>query len=179
MRTYGPAYKYRTLNQHKQRRDHASTMRQSLTAAVVGVRQHAVAVLKAARILISLVFAFPVGAHSQHLGNQIDATIASPDMYEVLLENEHVRVVRYRIGPGERDQLHTHPAKVSYIVSGGTLRITLASGESFIVEEDTDSATWLGAIGSHYAENIGMTAVQIVLVEIKFVDGESNGDSDE
>jgi len=123
--------------------------------------------LKIKILFITLAVAYAASSYSQHSSQQIDPVIVSPEMYEVLLENEHVRVIRYRIEPGERDELHTHPAKVSYIVSGGSLRITTASGESFIVEEDTDSATWLEAIGRHYAENIGMTAVKIVLIEIK------------
>ncbi len=107
---------------------------------------------------------------AQEDAEPIDPVVVSPDMYEMLLENEHVRVVRYRIGPGERDEWHTHPAKASYVVSGGTLRITLADGSSFVVEEDTDSATWLGAVGRHYAENIGESTIQIVFVETKAVE---------
>lgn len=101
---------------------------------------------------------------------QIDPVTSSPDMYRVLLENEHVRVVRYQLEPGERDEWHTHPAKVSYVITGGTLRITLADRNSFVVDEHTDSASWLGAIGKHYGENIGSDTVRIILVEIKSVD---------
>ncbi len=54
----------------------------------------------------------------------IDPVSVSPDKYKVLLENNQVRVVEYSIKPGERDQPHTHPPKVSYVVNGGSLRIT-------------------------------------------------------
>lgn len=101
---------------------------------------------------------------------QIDPTVVSPEMYKVLLENEHVRVVSYEILPGQQDQWHTHPAKVSYVVSGGTLRIHLDDGSSFVVDEKTDNAGWMGSVGKHYAENIGQTVVKIVLVEVKSVD---------
>ena len=43
----------------------------------------------------------------------IDAATASPDRFKVLLENQHVRVLEYVLLPGEQDQWHTHPAKVS------------------------------------------------------------------
>ena len=99
--------------------------------------------------------------------DHIDPTEVSPDKYRVLLENEHVRVLEYRINPGQKEAWHTHPPKVSYIVSGGTLRITTEGGDSFVVSEDSDNAAWMGAVGRHFGENIGTTPVRIVLVEIK------------
>jgi quercetin dioxygenase-like cupin family protein len=97
----------------------------------------------------------------------VDAVSASPDRFKVLLENPHVRVVEYVLLPGERDHWHTHPPKVSYVVSGGTLRITTEEGQSFLTDEKTGSATWMDALGRHYGQNVGKTAVRIVLVEIK------------
>ena len=97
----------------------------------------------------------------------IDAVAVSPDRFKVLLENPHVRVVEYVLLPGERDQWHTHPPKMSYVVSGGTLRITTDDGKSFLTEEKAGSATWMDTLGRHFATNVGKTAVRIVLVEIK------------
>jgi quercetin dioxygenase-like cupin family protein len=102
---------------------------------------------------------------------EIDPVKVSPDLYEVQLENEHVRVIEYSIPPGEKDNWHTHPAKVSYVVSGGSLRITTAEGESFVVQEETGSSSWFGAVGKHFGENVGATTVQIVFTEIKGVKG--------
>ena len=99
--------------------------------------------------------------------NHIDPTVVSPDKYTVLLENEHVRVVEYLLQPGEKDTWHTHPPKVSYVVSGGSLRITLDGGESFVVEEVSGSAAWMGALDRHFGENIGATPVRITFIEIK------------
>jgi quercetin dioxygenase-like cupin family protein len=98
---------------------------------------------------------------------QIDAVSVSPDRFKVLLENKHVRVIEYVLLPGERDQWHTHPPKVSYVVTGGTLRITTEDGQSFLTDEKTGSATWMDTLGRHYAQNVGKTPVRIVLVEIK------------
>ena len=98
---------------------------------------------------------------------QIDAVAASPAQFRVLLNNEHVRVVEYVLQPGQRDQWHTHPPKVSYIVEGGTLRIHLEDGTSFLSEETQGEAVWMGALPRHYAENVGSTPVRIVLMEVK------------
>jgi len=100
----------------------------------------------------------------------IDPAVVSPTMNTVLLENEYVRVIEYQINPGEKDIWHTHPAKVSYVISGGSLRITTEEGESFIVEEEANSASWFGTVGKHYGENVGNTPVRIVFVEIKGID---------
>ena len=78
--------------------------------------------------VFTLVISAPVLGQSQP--GEIDPVEVSPDMYHIQLENEHVRVVEYQIAPGERDNWHTHPAKVSYVVSGGSLRITTEEGES-------------------------------------------------
>ena len=99
--------------------------------------------------------------------NHIDPTAVSPDNYSVLLENDHVRVVEYLLQPGEKDTWHTHPPKVSYVVSGGSLRITLDGGDSFVVEEVSGSAAWMGALDRHFGENIGATPVRITFIEIK------------
>jgi len=104
---------------------------------------------------------------AQQQPGHIDPVLVSPDIYTVLLENEHVRVLEYRILPGEKEAWHTHPPKVAYIVSGGKLRITKEDGDSFVVEEDSDNVAWMNAVGRHFGENIGTTPVRIVLVEIK------------
>ena len=100
----------------------------------------------------------------------LDPTVVSPDMYTVLFENEHVRVVEYKIGPGERDNWHAHPPKVSYVVEAGRLQITTAAGESFAVGEERGSVRWLGTVGRHFGENIGERPVRIMFVEVKGAD---------
>jgi len=97
----------------------------------------------------------------------IEVTEVSPDIYTVLLENEHVRVLEYLIEPGQKEAWHTHRPKVSYIISGGMLRITTADGDSFVVDEKSGYTAWMGAVGRHFGENIGTTAIRIVLVELK------------
>ena len=119
-------------------------------------------------MVISLFLAVVSSAVSaQTPTDEIDPVVVSPDMYKELLENEHVRVVEYEILPGQKDNWHTHPAKVSYVVAGGSLRITPEQGESFIVEEKTGSTIWFEAVGKHFGENVGQTPVRIVFVEIK------------
>ncbi len=119
--------------------------------------------------ILFVIFILTLSAHStaQQQPDHTDPTEVSPEKYTVLLENEHVRVVEYVIKPGAKDVWHTHPPKVSYIVSGGKLRITPEGADSFVVEENSGNAAWMSALGRHFGENVGTTPIRIVLVEIK------------
>lgn len=97
----------------------------------------------------------------------LDGIKVSPQNFKILLENEFVRIVEYSLMPGEKDNLHTHPPKSGYVVSGGTLRIYPEDGEAFISDEKTGDTFWSDYVGKHYDENIGSTTVKIVLTEIK------------
>ena len=118
-------------------------------------------------LVVSIILVLSAITAAQLTPDHVDPTEVSPDKYTVLLENEHVRVLEYRIEPGEKEVWHTHPPKVSYIVSGGKLRITPESGDSFIVDEESGNATWMGAVGPHFGENVGTTPIRIALIEIK------------
>jgi beta-alanine degradation protein BauB len=114
-------------------------------------------------LTISVVSSETVFAQSE----EIDPATVSPEMYKVILDNQFVRVVDYQIPVGSKDNWHTHPAKASYVVKGGKLKITTDTDESFTVNEETGTASWFGAVGLHTAENVGDTPVHIVFVEIK------------
>ena len=98
-----------------------------------------------------------------------DPVPVSPDRYRVLVDNSEVRVVEYVLRPGERDDWHTRPARVSYVVSGGTLRITRADGTSSVADERQATTQLMNTSGRHYATNIGKTPVRVVLTEVKNV----------
>jgi quercetin dioxygenase-like cupin family protein len=97
----------------------------------------------------------------------IDALTASPANFKLLSENKYVRVLEYTLNPREKDQWHTHPAKSSYIVSGGSLKIYLENGDSILSNETAGTALWMDHVGKHYVENTGNTTVKIILTEIK------------
>ncbi len=121
---------------------------------------------KFTKLVVPLSLAFPSAVAAQQ-PLEIDAVAASPDKFTVLLENAHVRVVEYVLKPGEQDAWHTHPPKVSYVLSTGTLRITLEDGTSFLTHEQAGTAGWMDSLGRHYGENVGETPVRILLVEVK------------
>ena len=110
-------------------------------------------------------------AAAQHASQEVDGLAASPDNFRLVLENEQVRILEYHIDPGVRDRPHTHPPRVSHVISGGTLRIRLATGETFDVTEGAGETHWSGAAPLHDTENIGNTPIRILLIEVKPGDG--------
>lgn len=101
------------------------------------------------------------------IASTIDALKASPANFKLLLDNEYVRVLEYTLDAGKKDKWHTHPAKSSYVVSGGQLKVYPENGEIIMAEEKEGTASWLNAVGKHYVENIGKTPIKIILTEIK------------
>jgi ketosteroid isomerase-like protein/quercetin dioxygenase-like cupin family protein len=97
----------------------------------------------------------------------IDVLKTSPANFKLLLENEYVRVLEYSLNPGEKDSPHTHPAKSSYVIAGGKIKVYLENGEPIVVDEQAGTASWMGYVGKHYVENIGSTTVKIIITEVK------------
>jgi ketosteroid isomerase-like protein/quercetin dioxygenase-like cupin family protein len=97
----------------------------------------------------------------------IDVVKVSPDNYNVLLENDQVRVVQYTLKPGQKDNPHTHPPRTSYIVSGGKLRVYPEGKEPVEFVEVAGQTEWSEYSGKHYVENIGKTTFISVLTEVK------------
>jgi quercetin dioxygenase-like cupin family protein len=84
----------------------------------------------------------------------------------VKLENSRVRVLESILEPGDKEQLHSHPAYVTYVVSGGKIRNHFADGKVAEVELKTGDVTYRDGL-THWAENIGTTPLHVVLVELK------------
>src|SRR5436309_4272165 len=101
-------------------------------------------------ILISLLAVLWATAQAQ------DPVKTSPQYYKVLLENDQVRVLEYRLKPGEKEAMHSHPAGVVYVLSGAKLKFSFPDGRT---EERTAAAGetfWRDSI-THAVENVGDT----------------------
>lgn len=85
---------------------------------------------------------------------------------KVKLENSHVRVLESVLAPGEKEQMHSHPAYVTYVISGGKLRNHTADGKTVEAELKDGDVIYRDAI-THWAENIGTTPIHVLLVEMK------------
>src|SRR5579862_4903781 len=58
----------------------------------------------------------------------MDPVVVNAKMEHVKLENGRVRVIDGVLQPGDREQMHSHPAFVTYIVAGSKVRNHFADG---------------------------------------------------
>jgi quercetin dioxygenase-like cupin family protein len=105
-----------------------------------------------------LFFATPVLAQ--------DPTVVDADKYVVDFENDYVRVLRITYAPGEKSVMHEHPAGVSVMLAGGTIRMHLPDGTSEDLVSTDGEAMWMDGV-THLPENVGDGNVEVILVEMK------------
>jgi beta-alanine degradation protein BauB len=84
----------------------------------------------------------------------------------VKLDNSRVRVFESVLQPGEKEEMHSHPAYVTYVIAGGKLRNHLADGKVSEAELKTGDALYREPL-THWAENIGTTPIDVLIVEVK------------
>ncbi len=103
-----------------------------------------------------------------------DALIAAPNHHRLLFENERVRILEVRIGPGQLVPVHTHrwPSAVCVVSSSDFIRCDAAGNVLF------DSRTagpppskpivqWTEALPPHSVENIGKSEILLFTTELK------------
>lgn len=83
------------------------------------------------------------------------------------LENSRVRVLEATIKPGDKENTHSHPSYVIYVVAGGKFRNHAADGTVTDGEFKTGDVIYRDPITQHWAENTGDTTIRLVLVELK------------
>jgi quercetin dioxygenase-like cupin family protein len=96
-----------------------------------------------------------------------DPVKVAPDHFTVLLENERVRVLDFHTAAGVKIPLHSHPAYISYSISGaGKTKFTSADGKMTEQPAKTGRATWHEA-ETHASEYQGTGSAHVLLVELK------------
>jgi quercetin dioxygenase-like cupin family protein len=96
-----------------------------------------------------------------------DPVKVSPDHFTVLLENERVRVLDFHSRAGVKIPMHSHPAYVSYSISGaGKTKFTSKDGKVTEPEAKTGQATWHEP-ETHASEYQGTGEAHVLLVEMK------------
>jgi quercetin dioxygenase-like cupin family protein len=84
----------------------------------------------------------------------------------VKFENDKVRVLEASIPPGMKEQMHSHPGYVIYVIEGGKMRGHAADGKVTETEFKAGEVLYRDPL-THWAENIGNTTVHMILVELK------------
>lgn len=103
--------------------------------------------------------------------DSLDALIAAPQYHKLLFENERVRVLEVRIGPGTFVPVHTHrwPSVIQTLRPGEFIR---RDAEGKVLFDSRTAAklpelAWTPPLTPHSIENVGETEILLFTVEVK------------
>lgn len=116
-------------------------------------------------LMFLLVITGLVRSDGSVLNAQDPATVNAKSI-TVKLDNPRVRVLDVTLKPGEKEQTHSHPAYVVYVIEGGKVRNHASDGKVVEYELKTGEAVYRDPL-THWAENIGNTTLRLVVVELK------------
>ena len=87
--------------------------------------------------------------------------------YNLLMENEKVRVMEMRLKPGQKSPMHNHPHDhVVYVFEDAKFKLSFPDGNSAEFDLKAGQVLWIEA-GPHETENIGSAEGHNLVIEIK------------
>ncbi len=95
-----------------------------------------------------------------------DAVRVSPALYNVRLENDRVRVLEYRMRPGQTEPKHDHPPYVVYFLGDALVRSTAGDGTHSETKVTRGDVGWRENT-THAIENAGATDIHALIIEPK------------
>ena len=93
-------------------------------------------------------------------------TYPPPKDHKILLDNDKVRVLEFRIKPGETSEVHSHPPNIVYSLSSARIIVRSPNQQSREVEMKQGDAIWSDG-GPHEVINIGKTDNYGIVIELK------------
>jgi quercetin dioxygenase-like cupin family protein len=112
-----------------------------------------------------IIIALIAGVHVTAAYGQ-DPAIVNSKTIRVRFENDRVRVLEATLPPGAKEQVHSHPANVIYVLEGGRFRNYAADGKITESTLRTGEVIYRDPL-THAGENIGDTTMHLILVELK------------
>ncbi|MBI4462645.1 MAG: hypothetical protein HY653_07055 [Acidobacteria bacterium] len=95
-----------------------------------------------------------------------DSTVVDPDVHQVVLENDHVRVLEARAAPGYRSPMHTHPPLVLVSLGSARVKFTTPDGQTQIFDIRPGTVLWRDQPIEHSWELLAGN-LHVVAVEVK------------
>lgn len=95
-----------------------------------------------------------------------DPLVVNSSTIKLKFENERVRVMEATLPAGAKEQVHSHPAYVIYVLEGGRYRNYAADGKVSEGEFKAGEVLYREPL-THAAENIGDRPMRLLLVELK------------
>ena len=98
--------------------------------------------------------------------NAQDPAVVNAKNLKVTLDNPRVRVMEATLNPGDKEQMHSHPSYVVYVIAGGRVRNHGADGTTS-ESTFTPGQTIYHDPVTHWSENIGTTTIKTLVIELK------------
>ena len=95
-----------------------------------------------------------------------DPAVVNTKTIKVQFENDRVRVLEANLPPGVKEEVHSHPAYVIYVLEGGRYRNYASNGKVTEGELKAGEVLFREPL-THAAENIGDKPLHMILVELK------------
>jgi beta-alanine degradation protein BauB len=99
-----------------------------------------------------------------------DAALVQPQSYRVAFENDKLRVLDYNSRPGMGvcgSGMHSHPAHLTVIISGGSVRIKTPDGKVVEQHDVPAGVVFWSEAETHSVENISGANMRSLLIELK------------
>ncbi|KPK17190.1 MAG: hypothetical protein AMJ67_13790 [Betaproteobacteria bacterium SG8_41] len=98
-----------------------------------------------------------------------DAVTSDPRSFRIVLDNERVRVLEYKSGPGLGvcgQGMHYHPDRVTVSLTEAKVKVTNTEGKT-VVRDIPAGHVFYAPAETHSVENIGGSGTRIYIIELK------------
>jgi quercetin dioxygenase-like cupin family protein len=85
--------------------------------------------------------------------------------YTIEFENERVRVLRIKYGPGEKSVMHSHPESISVFLTDAQAKFTYPDGRTENISASAGTVMHMDAF-THNPENLD-SPLEVIQVELK------------
>lgn len=92
---------------------------------------------------------------------------AFPDVYKLVHENEHFRVIEATWQPGQKDAMHSHFPAVIYWITDCQITAEIPGGKRIEGTQKAGASVINPAVAGHIATNRGSDTCKALLVERK------------
>ena len=95
-----------------------------------------------------------------------DPAVVNAKTIKVQFENDRVRVLEANLPPGVKEEVHSHPAYVIYVLEGGRYRNYASDGKVTEGELKAGEVLFREPL-THAAQNVGDKPLHMILIELK------------
>jgi quercetin dioxygenase-like cupin family protein len=95
-----------------------------------------------------------------------DPVEVDPRHYKVEFENDRVRVLRIKYGPGEKSVMHSHPESIAVFLTDANARFTYPDGRTEDIDANAGTVQHMEAF-PHLPESLSSRPFEVIAIELK------------